>query len=52
MEGAGEASWEEAGGDGGSAGRSLWRVLIWLMVGRIGALESCELVNACYYASW
>lgn len=48
---AGEASWEEAGGDGGSEGRSLWRELIWRMVGRDVALESCVLVNACYCAS-
>jgi hypothetical protein len=48
---AGEVSWEETGGEGGSVGRSLWRELIWRMVGRAGALESCVLVNGCYYAS-
>lgn len=48
----GEVSLEEAGGEGGSVGRSLWRELIWRMVGRVGALlESCVLVNDCYYAS-
>lgn len=47
-EGAGEGSLEEAGGEGGSAGRSLWSGLIWWMVGRGAMLESCGLVNACY----
>lgn len=47
---AGEGSLE-AGGEGGSVGRSLWRGLICWMVGRSAALESCVLVNECYYAS-
>lgn len=46
---AGEGSLEEAGGEGGSAGRSLWRGLSWRMLGRGALLESCGLVNACYY---
>jgi hypothetical protein len=50
VEEAGEGSLEDAGGEGGSAGRSLWRGLIWRMTGRGAALESCVLVNECYHA--
>lgn len=38
----------EAGGEGGSAGLSLWRLLIWRRMGRVSAWP-CVLVNACYY---
>ncbi len=42
----------EAGGEGGSVGRSLWMGLIWWIWGRVGAEESSLLVNGCYHASY
>ena len=42
----------EAGGEGGSAGRSLWRgVVSWRRTGWASGLWPCVLVNVCYYSA-